>query len=253
MFQFKAIAGLLLAMTLGSGATAVLPAGPSLAQSASGSSAQSSPPRPNSDRFGGFFAPQGKAMPRDSEGGASRGQCQPNNNGPQQAVRLLIPQGNNGLTTASHPTFLAHINQAASQQVFFSLKNADESYFYEMSLPLPASHSGRVAFQLPETAPPLSLEESYRWSVALLCGSQLGPDSPWASGWIERVAPDPAQAETLATLSPLEQASYLGRQGLWYDTVETLANLQENQPGAAVEAAWTQLMQEAGLDLTAEQ
>lgn len=255
MLKLKVTAGLLLAIALGAGATAVLPARPSLAQTTSRARPQSTTPasRSASSSFGGFFAPKGRAMPQDSAGGASRGYCLHHSNGSsQQTVTLLTPMGNSGLTTAPRPTFLAYIDQSSAQQVFFSLKNADESYFYEMTLTLPKGNSNRVAFQLPETAPPLNLDESYRWSVAVICGNKLGPDSPWAAGWIERVAPAPEQAETLAQLSPLEQASYFGRQGLWYDTVETLAKLQERQPSAEVEAAWETLMQDGGVEAMAQ-
>jgi hypothetical protein len=197
-------------------------------------------------KFGGFFAPKGRAMPQDSEGGASRGLCLQNHNGLKQTVTLLTPEGNSGLTASARPSFMAYVDQAAAKQVFFSLKNEDESYFFEMTLNLPSDRPGLVKFQLPDNAPALEQGEQYRWSVAVICGNKLGPDSPWASGWVERINPS-EQGDTLA-LAPLERASHYGRAGLWYETVELLASLKESEPQASVEAAWSKLLSDGGLD-----
>lgn len=199
---------------------------------------------PQKAKFNGFFAPKGRSMPKDSEGGASRGRCLQNQMGIQEAVTLITPQDNSGLTASARPTFMANIDQASAKQVFFSLKNMDESYFFEMTMSLPSSESKLVKFQLPDTAPPLAVGEQYRWSVAVVCGSKLGPDSPWASGWIERV--EAVDQEAVAALQPLEQASYYGQAGLWYDTVAVLASHRENN-GVDADAAWVQLLNEGGI------
>lgn len=203
--------------------------------------------RPTSQKakFHGFFAPKGRAMPKDSEGGASRGRCLQNRTGIQKTVTLLTPQGNSGLTASARPTFMASIDQTSANQVFFSLKNEDESYFFEMTMSLPSSESNLVKFSLPDNAPPLEMGEQYRWSVAVICGSKLGPDSPWASGWVERV--EAVDQEAVAALQPLEQASYYGKAGLWYDTVAVLASHRENN-GIDADSAWGQLLAEGGVE-----
>lgn len=207
-------------------------------------------PAPSKAKFSGFLAPTGRSMPKDSEGGASRGRCLQNRTGLQDTVTLLTPQTNSGLTASARPSFMAKIDQTSANQVFFSLKNEDESYFFEMTTSLPEDGSDLVKFSLPDNAPPLQAGEQYRWSVAVICGSKLGPDSPWASGWIERV--ETADADAIATLSPLEQASYYGKAGLWYDTVAVLASHRENQ-GVNADSAWTQLLHEGGIKTEAQE
>ncbi len=215
-----------------------------IASQASGGIAQAQPASKKA-KFNGFFAPKDRAMPKDSGGGASRGRCLQNRTGIQEAVTLLTPEGNSGLTALARPSFMAKVDQTSAKQVFFSLKNEDESYFFEMTMSLPSSDSNWVKFQLPENAPPLKIGEQYRWSVAVICGSKLGPDSPWAAGWVERVeAVDPNAGRTL---QPLELASYYGKAGLWYDTVAVLANHRENN-GAEAEAAWSQLFKDGVLN-----
>jgi len=202
---------------------------------------------PTRQRFGGFFAPQGRAMPKDSEGGASRGRCLQNRAGSQNAVTLLTPEGNSGLTVSSHPSFMAHVGEASAKQVFFSLKNEDESYFFEMTMKLSADELGLVTFQLPQSAPALEPGEPYRWSVAAICGSKIGPDSPWASGWIERV--DDIELETVRGLPAIQQASHYGEAGLWYDTVDSLARYRKANRSAEAQAAWSQLLADGNLQM----
>lgn len=209
----------------------------------SSASAEAQSPR-KSRQFGGFFAPQGKSAPQDTEGGASRGRCLQDVSQEQQAVQLVTPQNNLGLTASARPVFMAHVEESAADQIFFSLKNEDESYFYEMSMTMPERSSGIIQFQLPDNAPKLETGEQYLWSVALICGSKLGPNSPWASGWIERVEPTAELATTLSsnTLQPVERASRYGREGLWFDTAEVLANWKTRQGEPEASAAWQEFL-----------
>ncbi len=198
-------------------------------------------------QFGGFFAPQGKAAPEDTEGGASRGRCLQDTSHEHQAVQLVTPQNNLGLTASARPVFMAHVKQSAAEQIFFSLKNKDESYFYEMSMTMPDSSSGIIQFQLPDNAPKLEAGEQYLWSVALICGSKLGPNSPWASGWIERVEPTVELAALSSELQPVELATRYGREGLWFDTAEVLADWKTSQADPEASAAWQEFLNSQNL------
>lgn len=204
------------------------------------------PTSPKSRAFSGFLAPPGKEMPSRTEGGASRGSCMDDLSQSQQAVQLITPASNSGLTAAKRPVFMAHIKSSKAHQLFFSLKNADESYFYEMTMSSPAQ-GGLVKFELPASAPELQVGEEYRWSVAIICGSRLGPDSPWASGWVERVEPGPEVANLSQSLSLVEQASVYGQAGLWYETAAALAEWKAEDAQAAG-PAWNSFLQAAGLD-----
>lgn len=204
-------------------------------------------------KFGGFFAPKGKGMPEQTQGGASRGLCFGDGlslDHEMGLISLITPQTNLGFSSAARPVFFAHVPPSAAKQVYFSLKNEDESYFYEQTVTL--ASSGMLKFQLPEEAPALETGQQYRWSVALICGNRLSPDSPWASGFIERVDGEDRQTEAM---TPMEQASAYGRAGLWYDTVASLFSMMEGQSSAHAKGALNQLLTDEGLSsvsLTAE-
>ncbi len=198
------------------------------------------------EKFDGFFAPKGKGMPDQSQGGASRGMCfgdtLNHDHNESGLISLITPQTNSGLSAAARPMFLAHIPPSTAKQVYFSLKNGDESYFYEQTVTL--TSSGILKFQLPEEAPALEVGEQYRWSVALICGTRLSPDSPWASGLIERID---GGALLQKAMTPMEQASAYGRAGLWYDTIASLFTMVEIQSSPTAKAALNQLLVTEGL------
>lgn len=196
-------------------------------------------------KFGGFFAPKGKGMPQQTQGGASRGLCFGDGlslDHEMGLISLLTPQEKQGLTAAARPMFLAHVPPSQAKQVYFSLKNEDESYFYDQTVTL--TSSGMLKFQLPDEAPALKVGEQYRWSVALICGSRLSPDSPWASGLIERIEGGEPSVEAM---TPMEKASAYGRAGLWYETVASLFTMVEGQSSANAQEALNQLLTEEGL------
>lgn len=207
--------------------------------------------RSSQSKFGGFFAPKGMPMPEDSAGGASRGECPigaVEQDTDSTVIRLVTPQVNSGLTVSAHPAFFAYVNSQVAKQVYFSIKNEDESYFYAKTVPLtPMSSQGLWKFQLPEDAPPLTTGDRYKWSVALICSNQFGPDSPWTSAWVQRIdAPDLA-TEPAKTQPSMELASAYGKAGLWYDTAAVLFELKTSQGDAAAEAAWQQLLTAEGV------
>ena len=200
----------------------------------------------SSANFGGFFAPKGKGAPQQSQGGASRGACFGDASSLEHGmnlITLITPDTNRGLSVAARPVLFAHVSPSLARQVYFSLKNDDESYFYEQTVTL--TSSGMLRFQLPDDAPELQVGEEYRWSVALICGNRLAPDSPWASAVIER-----SDALTLETqsMTPMEQASAYGRAGLWYDTVDRLYSMVQSQPASNAQSALSQLLAAEGLD-----
>lgn len=199
----------------------------------------------SSQKFGGFFAPKGEGMPQRSQGGASRGACFGDASSLEHEMKLITlitPETNQGLSAAARPVFLAHVSPSLAKQVYFSLKNGDESYFYDQTVTL--TSSGMLRFQLPEDAPELQVGEQYSWSVALICGNRLAPDSPWASGVIERTGSVAVETESM---TPMEQASAYGRAGLWYDTVDRLYSIAQSQPASNAQSALSQLLAAEGL------
>jgi hypothetical protein len=247
MFKFKIVTHKLLlaiALLLPLSSLAILSPSPSVAQTQQSASK-------GKGKFGGFFAPKGTPMPQDSEGWASRGECLrdlPSLEHGMNQIVLLTPEGNAGLSQAARPAFFAHVESKAAQKLYFSLKNADETYFYEDSVTV--TQPGVVKIQLPADAPELQVGEDYRLSVAMICHDRLEPDSPWASAWVKRVAASVLAVDSSATVKPtMELASAYGQAGLWYDTVETLFRVQASQSDPNADSALNQLFASQGLPL----
>lgn len=87
------------------------------------------------------------------------------------------------------PTFSAYIPPTKAKKLFFSLKDAEESYYYETTLSLP-SYPGLLDFQLPKEAPILENDKEYIWSLGLICQQDLDPNDPMRQGVIKKIEPN---------------------------------------------------------------
>jgi hypothetical protein len=89
-------------------------------------------------------------------------------------------------TNAERPTFSLYIPKTAAKKIFFSLKDAEEKYYYQTTIILPEK-SGELKFQLPTDAPPLATRKEYTWSFGLVCQDVFDPNDPIKTGVIKRV------------------------------------------------------------------
>ncbi len=208
---------------------------------------------PSHSVFQAKFDPPDEGEPDDTAGGASRdsGKC------PQDAIALspsitpLMPATSQGLTVADHPTFFVYVPQTSAQKAFFSLKDSNEDYYYQVTLPLPET-PGIISFTLPDDAPALEIGKSYQWSFVTICGEKLAVDDPRVEGRIERVELNSARISQLENLSPLERTALYGADGIWFDTLTTLADLRRSHPeDSTLAARWEALLESVGLEAIA--
>jgi len=197
-----------------------------------------------------------------SQGGGSRGDCQPNEELPP--LTALVPssalsseQDNAVLpeleyvwsyTTKGHPTlwFYTPYELDAETEVLFVLqdkeRNTLESYSQSFR---PASSPGIIGVTLPESAPPLAVGEGYYWSFQIYCDES--PD--FVEGWIYRVNPEASLERQLAMAKPQEQARLYAVNGIWQDALTRLARLHQAAPdNAEVTEDWQDLLESAGLE-----
>jgi hypothetical protein len=120
--------------------------------------ASQNPTLPGHSVFQVTFEPPGDGKPDNTVGGASRdsGQCLQDAIASQQTITPLMPTTNRGLTLVERPTFFVYVPQTSAQKAFFSLKDKDESYYYQATLPMPET-SGIVSLKLPADAPALEI------------------------------------------------------------------------------------------------
>ena len=196
------------------------------------------------DRFS-FIPPEDSGQPRTNRAGGRRDQfC--NNSMPTPSLTLLLPPTNQGFTTAAHPTFLAYLPQTLAKQAFLTLEDEDNNYVYHTIFELPEG-AGIVSFPIPDTAPALESDKYYKVSLAMICGQLLDPNDPVVEGWIKRVDLG-AETQPSQEIS-LELGAWYARNGIWFDTLQILADLQKVDPdNVDAISAWEELLQSVNLD-----
>ncbi|MDY7012910.1 MAG: DUF928 domain-containing protein, partial [Cyanobacteriota bacterium] len=208
-----------------------------------------------------FSAPDltDKGRPGDRQGAASRGPCSRNVNA--RELLALVPDTETnpsvGLTVDEHPTFWFSIPYAA--QTFYAIEfellepvdgqetlppsQRDYNTLYASQLTNTTSLPGIASFRLPETAPPLKPNKTYKWFVRFYCEEPRldYPEMPlFMGGSIIRVEPaqysagepEPLDLAIALASSPRERALILARYGIWYDAFNEIATL--HRTGAAI-------------------
>jgi hypothetical protein len=206
----------------------------------------------NSLLAGVTFNPPRDGRPDDTAGGASRG-----NGCPQEVINIggcitpLIPNTNKGLTVSDRPTFLFYLPKTSAKELFFSLRDENNNDHYQTKIPI-NGQSGIVSFQLPNNAPSLEVGKNYRWTFILIGLNGLRPDSPGVKGVIKRVEANPAMNNQLQNGTLLERAAWYGKNGIWFDTVQMLAEAKRSQPtDEKIARNWQQFLKLAGLEAIA--
>ncbi|HEY9300480.1 MAG TPA: DUF928 domain-containing protein [Phormidium sp.] len=200
------------------------------------------------------FEPPGSGKPDDTAGGASRGGgC------PQEVISTggcvvpLMPGNKDGLTVTGRPTFFVFVPQNSAKEVFFSLVDENNKNLYQTKIQL-IGKSGILQFTVPENAPPLEIGKNYRWTFIVIGEQGLRPDSPGVQGVIRRVEPNSALQAQLQNVTPLERAALYGKNGIWHETLASLAEARKLQPtDANVVGEWEQLLKSVGLEAIASQ
>lgn len=113
------------------------------------------------------FDPPNEGEPTHTVGGASRGSC-----GGLDFSQVSVQH------TAS--SFSAKLpSNAIVKQVFFSLRDASNNTVYQGFTPV---KNGQVLIGNNAFSGVNSLQDNYTWSMAVICGRALRPDSPVLTG-----------------------------------------------------------------------
>ncbi|MEH1830593.1 MAG: DUF928 domain-containing protein [Nostoc sp.] len=221
-----------------------------------------------------FTPPAGKGAPRQATGGASRGNLftpAPGKGTPQQATGgasrvgtyylnpstvsttepaaliALLPQSFYGTTVSERPTILVYLPASNAQEAVFSLKDEAGNMQHQMNIPV-AGKTGVIAIKLPANAPALTVGKNYQWFLALKVDGQLSPSTPYVNGWVQRIQPGAKLATAMQEQDALKRATTLGKNGVWYDCVATLATVYTAQPSnATLRKQWEELLSSVSL------
>jgi len=210
------------------------------------------------------FEPPGDETLKNSQGGATRdsGYCPIDSstdsvNSARSVVPLMPKNRADGLTVSDRPTFFIYVPSGSAEQIFFTLKDQNEDYYYQKTVSVPESAS-IVSVQLPEDAPPLDVGKNYQWTFVVACQMPVRPDSPIVTGWVTRVTPDSVGLNLNSTrhrvnaTPSLEMAQLYGSAGVWFDALTTLALLRDQEPENYT-AVWKEFLASVGLEAIASE
>ncbi|MEL7036964.1 MAG: DUF928 domain-containing protein [Cyanobacteria bacterium J06592_8] len=178
------------------------------------------------------FQPSSDGVPDGSASGGSRGN-----------LRLLLPETNKSwLTTKEKPTFFIYVGKKNIQEVQLILKDQEtQDIIYENSIELNGD-TGIFPIPLPDDAP--SLEVGKIYELAFIYGVEN------ANGMIQRVELNPTVSNQLENADPLDQAVLYAENGIWFDTLEIMAELKRSQPDNEIYAAeWKRLLESESVGL----
>lgn len=198
------------------------------------------------------FKPPNVTAPGNRQGGTHRG------NGACPAglsITPLVPVSNIGLTNSESPTFFVYVPQTSAQIEFTLLSENEDEVVYETAFKI--DKPGIVGVSVPAADKPKSVEvgKRYVWSFSMICDQNDRSADLVVKGWMQRIQPLPnLNSDLVATPDPMAKASVYANNGIWYETVTTLAQLRSQTPtDSKLRAQWTKLLQSQGLESIADQ
>ncbi|MEH1877205.1 DUF928 domain-containing protein [Nostoc sp.] len=202
---------------------------------------------------GNLFTPAtGKGAPQQADGGASRVgtyYLNPSTVSATEPAALiaLLPPNFYGTTVSERPTILVYLPVSNAQEAVFSLKDEAGKMQHQMNIPV-AGKAGVIAIKLPVNAPTLTVGKNYQWFLALKVNGELSPSTPYVDGWVKRIQPSAELATAMQEQDALKRATALGKNGVWYDCVATLAATYTAQPNnATLRKQWEELLSSVSL------
>lgn len=152
------------------------------------------------------------------------------------------------LTVSERPTFFVNVPKISGTAIFtlYQHLSSDEiKKIYRFSFPIKTS-GGIINITLPTSAPALQLDNIYEWTLSV--------NGETANGLVRRVQLKPNLAQKIAQASLLEKLAIYATEGVWYDSVETLAELRTSQPNnPEISTQWSDFLKSVHIDKFAKQ
>jgi len=178
------------------------------------------------------------------------------------ALAPLIPHSAMALTQAAYPRFFWYVPETQARWAEFRLFSVvqngdrlwDDTLIYQTEFKIDGE-AGIASLQLPSTLnlPPLVEGQPYRWYVSLLCDPNDPIHNITVKGWVERSPLNPEQYQALAQTPEGDRALFFAQEGLWFDTLATLADLhcqvEQGEGAAEPENLWRELLSDEDVDL----
>jgi hypothetical protein len=155
------------------------------------------------------------------------------------------------ITVAEYPTFFFYIPDVDLEGVRGELRLSNEKdeeiYRVAFSLKVPDSIL-MVDFSGAPSFPPLEVGKSYQWDFAIVVDPGDRSNDISVYGEIQRVEPSSELQHKLDTALPQEKPAIYAANGIWQDTLVSLANLRCSSPNNSTMASdWASLLQQVEL------
>ena len=159
----------------------------------------------------------------------------------------LMPPTNIGLTVAQSPTVFAYVSPNSTEVEFtLFIENNDAVYKKTFKIDKP----GIVEVSIPDT---IEVGKRYQWSFLTVCNSDEHSGDYYLKGFVQRIEPKETLKKALANPDPMARAIAYAKNGIWYDTLTTLAQMRRKAPDdPMLKAEWTQLLQSQKLESVAD-
>ena len=198
------------------------------------------------------FQPPDVKAPNNRQGATHRGEACPKD----LSIIPLIPESNNGLTLGESPTFFAYVSPS-STQVEFTLQATDEKGTEVYKTTFKVDKPGIVEVSIPaigDRQKSLEIGQRYRWSFSVACDDDDPSGNYFVNGIVQRIEPQETLKNDLANPDPMARAIAYAKNGIWYETLATLAQMRRLAPDdSRLRAEWTQLLQSQELTSIADQ
>jgi hypothetical protein len=163
-----------------------------------------------------------------------------------------VPTSNIGLTLAESPTFFVYVPQTSAQIEFTLLTENEDEVVYETAFTI--DKPGIVGVRVPAVGKTKAIEvgKRYVWSFSMIRDPQDRSADLVVKGWVQRIEPQPNLKSDLANSNPMSRLNAYATNGIWYETVATLAEMRRKAPNdSMLTAEWTKLLQSQGLESVA--
>ncbi|MEG3863738.1 DUF928 domain-containing protein [Microcoleus sp. herbarium12] len=170
-----------------------------------------------------YTPPPNPSKPKETGTNTTRGgSCE----GDSAAVlTALVPFSHMGQTISGHPTFTWFVPDRSPHLMQFRLFSSTGQPLYRTEMQI---QPGIMQFSLPPNLPQLSIGQSYKWQVVLICDPNSPSRNVVAAAEIQVVQPAASlQAQLAAAQTPQQRIDLYAGAGLWYDAIAEARKVSE--------------------------
>jgi hypothetical protein len=174
-----------------------------------------------------FIPPKGSGIPKDptTAGGTRPINC----NDVYSCLIPLLPATTTKqldyypLTVSERPTVYVSLPRTSGTAVFTLYQHMPSAIkkIHRFSFPVKTS-GGIISIAIPPSSPALQNDNTYEWTLSL--------NNESANGLVRRVQLKPSLKQKISQAKPLEKLAIYAAEGIWYDSVATLAELRSANP-----------------------